>query len=553
MTRIYTAANFSRPSARAFTLIELMISIALVLLLMLGINQVFKVTGEAVGTNLAVSSGLRDARAVQAVFGNDFTAWRSDSPAIVIRSERVSAFRNKADEQQDRDWTAGNPNNPAKLTADIDGNGLEGEPGVPGERIPPAIYNDRSHRVDVLNFFAGGFFRRQTGGAPTAPGVYADEYVADMSSPDAWVWYGHIKRPDERAVPTGNNSGFPHRDPGENPDPNASPDPVHNDKNFYASDFVLGRVAMLLVPPTDTDDPPDGSVEIRDRRGIKQYYIERGASAGTASLAPLSLNSGWNGSTAPDQQWLIQWSRFDLAGTTPGAFKDILTTSIAAGNADWFDDMSTWRFESDPQPLRPLTAGHAARTTPVILEHCSQFVVEYAGDFVVQDPNTGAIVACRVDDKTDPADGVDYILDPVTRKRQIRWYGMPRDVGGQSGAPDGAIPATGSLAQLVDVLPLRDVLVAGGQWPPPLPAGVEFFERRCPNDPPNATALGPPPNDYTNVTGGMRSDGVYVAAWGPDTGDQPRPKMIRIVVTIDDPDGRIAEGQTFEYVYRVGG
>jgi hypothetical protein len=29
--------------------------------------------------------------------------------------------------------------------------------------------------------------------------------------------------------------------------------------------------------------------------------------------------------------------------------------------------------------------------------------------------------------------------------------------------------------------------------------------------------------------------------------------MIRIVVTIDDPDGRIAEGQTFEYVFRVGG
>ena len=51
----------------------------------------------------------------------------------------------------------------------------------------------------------------------------------------------------------------------------------------------------------------------------------------------------------------------------------------------------------------------------------------------------------------------------------------------------------------------------------------------------------------------MLADDKYVVAWGPDTVDQPRPKMVRIIVTIDDPDGRIAEGQTFEYVFRVGG
>ena len=71
-----------------------MISIALVLLLMLGINQVFKVTGEAVGTNSAISTGVRDSRAAQNAFGRDIAAWAPDSPAIIIRSERVSAFRN---------------------------------------------------------------------------------------------------------------------------------------------------------------------------------------------------------------------------------------------------------------------------------------------------------------------------------------------------------------------------------------------------------------------------------------------------------------------------
>jgi hypothetical protein len=43
-----------------------MIAIALVLLLMVGINQVFKVTGETVGTSQTIADGIRDARAAQA-------------------------------------------------------------------------------------------------------------------------------------------------------------------------------------------------------------------------------------------------------------------------------------------------------------------------------------------------------------------------------------------------------------------------------------------------------------------------------------------------------
>src|SRR5687767_6660927 len=113
---------------RAFTLIELMISIALVLLLMIGINQVFKVTGEAIGTNQAVSTGVRDGRAVQNVMASDFAAWSAQSPGIIIRSERVSAFRNKADEAQDRDWMRGPTEEQSKRTVDIDGNGGENVP-----------------------------------------------------------------------------------------------------------------------------------------------------------------------------------------------------------------------------------------------------------------------------------------------------------------------------------------------------------------------------------------------------------------------------------------
>ena len=549
----------------AFTLVELMISIALVLLLMLGINQVFKVTGEAVGTNQAISTGLRDARAIQAVLTSDFNAWATDvplanSPPVIIRSERVSAFRNKADEQQDRDWDPVARNDIAKLTVDIDGNGLEGEPGVAGEQIPPAIYNFRSHRVDRMMFFGRGLFRRQTGGAIPAAGVYADEYVADMSTSEAWIWYGHLKRPDERGTPTNNNSQFPHRDPGDNPNPSAQ---EFNDRNFHASDFVLGRMAMLCASGKDLTTPPDGvDDEVVDRRGNPQHFIRRTAPMippptmpQDTTLSPLIQNVQSNEQNTSDR-WAIQWSRYDIVNTTTSQFKAILTNWLEVNGTvpptsqmAWYRQMGDWRFQGDPQPLRPFTTHNTARLTPVFLEHCSQFIVEFAGDFLNQDINTGAL------DSANPyqSDGItDFLIDASTGTptRRIRWYGMPRDIAGSStGGPDGIIRGGGGPAdpnQLVDVVPLRDVLGSTFTYAPTMVGAIttEFAERHLPW--PGAT----PPADYALS---MLPDATYVVAWGPDTADQPRPKMIRIVVTIDDPEGRIAEGQTFEYVFRVGG
>ena len=36
--------------------------------------------------------------------------------------------------------------------------------------------------------------------------------------------------------------------------------------------------------------------------------------------------------------------------------------------------------------------------------------------------------------------------------------------------------------------------------------------------------------------------------WGPT---DPKPKMIRILMTIDDPNGKLTDGQTFEYVFTL--
>src|SRR5207237_565620 len=103
--------------------------------------------------------------------------------------QATPAFRNRADELADRDYVAGNTlaqRQAEILTQDVDGNNKEGEPGIAGETIPAAILNHRNHRTDIFSFFARGLYHRQTGN--TNP----DVFVSDMSSREAWIWYGHL-------------------------------------------------------------------------------------------------------------------------------------------------------------------------------------------------------------------------------------------------------------------------------------------------------------------------------------------------------------------------
>src|SRR3954452_23355115 len=88
----------------AFTLIELMISIALVVILMVGITKVFSLTSQTASATNQVSSALRDSRATQTQMSQDFSSAVTDgSPCMILRSVTRMQFRNKADEQSDRD------------------------------------------------------------------------------------------------------------------------------------------------------------------------------------------------------------------------------------------------------------------------------------------------------------------------------------------------------------------------------------------------------------------------------------------------------------------
>ncbi len=559
-----THARHIPPSTRrpAFTLIELMISIALVALLILGVNQVFLYTGAAVGTGQAISDAVRDSRAAQAVFAQDFAGIApngtgpADAAFLAIYSAAQPAFLNAADQSASR---LGDP-----LKIDLNGNGTEGESTVPGEVISPATYNSRNHRLDTFGFFSRGTFARQTGNDGT--------FVDNMTSSEAFVSYGHLQLPDNQ--PT--LSAADYYDPGGQY--NGSQEgitPAANPNDYYASQFVLGRVAMLLRVPSTTGQIYDGTSP------LPQAYVNQAKNGSTAYLSPLygqyctyayssTSNASLQGTTAggiSESLSTLNQSRIDLASGSVASLQSGLESYLyayAQANAGAVNDQWWWglvglptsatsgglpiRFQCVPFVSKPLTAASMARATPYFLKGCSQFTVEYAGDFMQQDNNAKYATVADPMYTADPYDKsvyygdtiaagqdgqIDYTLVPPTPsstlprnlwRKQIRWYGLPRNTSGMAG-----INGAGG-----DVIPLRDwrknAVIAPAASPYTAP-----FEKTVPTY--SATYL-------TTMT----TKDSYTCVFGPN---DPAPSLIRITVTLVDPSGRLRDGQTYQYVFPV--
>lgn len=573
----------------AFTLIELMISIALVVILMLGITKVFTLTSQTAGATNQMSSAMRDARSAQAIMYQDFSsAVRTDAPFMFFRSITQPAFRNKADRDSDRDFdptasTVAQQNQ--ILSIDLDGNNIEGEAAVPGERISPTTYNYRNHRLDVVSFFARHRFQRQTGGAASGTTVTAGPLVSPMNANEALIWYGHLWLPN-------NNNVWPTPAQFSPPIPSdtfpGQSDVSKNPNNYYATQWILGRVPILLAAP-------DLNGEIRDLTigsgplvsGTPQHFLVTDTNiADNLPMSPLQAGSyEWTKSTgyAPGTaNAQLQESRYDLAGTTINAYRNqlynLITKApyIGPGAIPWWDHFMCYdvvqipggltggRFQASPFFSNPIDAQKTSRMAPVFLPACTQFMVEYAGDFLEQDTNPNSATYGQVtnaywdiDPNTAPkTDGeIDFVVNKVTKTRSIRWYGLPRDVDG-----NGTILNDGNAAdQLPDVLLLRDVIqsAASDDASAPIPASLSSKIKSIKADaavpqgvsaPFERTLLAKGFADYASSNGFNSTNFSYTCAWGPT---DRKPKMIRIIMTLDDPGAKTADGLTYQYVFTL--
>jgi hypothetical protein len=439
-----------------------MVSLAIALILVIGINQVFKITTDTVSTGQAMNDTMRDQRAAQSTFYND---WRgaalADSPCIIIDNQVTPAVHSAADEASNNGVT-----NPLQIVV----NGVAAPAGT------PVTYNYRNHRTDTLSFFARGNFPRMTGNsASTAP------MISSMSSNEAWINYGHLWLPGNTAPYTATTY------PGAGT-------AATNPNNFYADQWILGRIPILLRTPN--------AGVINDNSGNSQEFI-----ADSGGLTPLAYTSATSGGAD------IYTSQYDLAATSIDAFRSkvlAVAPSVSLSTDTWWQPLAyvtpvatppvAYRFQCDPYSVlnrASFTNTAMAQTFPYFLKGCTQFTVEFAGDFMTQD--TAGVPTSNVSDGTTDF----YIASGI---RNVRWYGLPRDNNG-----DGAVDTSTTSP---DVLPVG-MSNFGAAW--------QGFEKA-----------------YSST-----SPARYLCVFGPS---DPKPTMLRITIALTDPGNRLANPQTYEYV-----
>ena len=241
------------------------------------------------------------------------------------------------------------------------------------ENITDVTGATRAARRDMIGFPLRGSFRRVTGD----PGMFIN---TDASS-EAWVWYGHCNSL------TGGQTN------------------------------IIGRVATLLLDPNSIPN----TVNFYQRDGN--------------SLSPLRADSVSQTNRAASS-YTLNTSRYDLAGTTIAQLKTDVGTYNQAQSIPAAENL-IFRYQASERMVDmnnlsasaiPPTSDSYSRTTPVFLRNAPELIIEFAGDFVTQDPVTGDITDSKPDGIIDFAvvrTSAGAIQSPMQRRTQ--WFGMYRD------------------------------------------------------------------------------------------------------------------------------
>ncbi len=632
-------------SRRGFTLTEVLIAMTLVAVLLVGLGRIFQITSDTIKTGQAYQTALRKQKAVYTAISKDFLGYASNGnigesdnasgmlpvsrqAAIIIGSYRVSTTTNRAAAD-----AIGNAN---AFSTSVANRSVAVRTRSDGSPISFYEYGDRNFRTDVVGFFGSGDFSRQTG-TPRGGSV---EFVSPSRSTEAYVWYGHLRVFAGDAAETENGVGY--GSPGyiqtvrENNPAGAPGAGIQNRNNTYSEQFVLGRMAILLREPRVLGT----SQSMIGDDGATQSFISRtwaSPEVGVPSLGgfpnnettPILMNSplnAWSRVTYPLSTNTIAFgagelqafhARADVAATSAATFgkrlielvrqqtsaSDALTARdtwwwgmftpyTKWPNSAWleFEDLRPW---ANPYPTRPLTTENAAQRNNVLADGCSQFIVEFAGDFFTQEASGGStfgdVTAVGPDGVTDFYVVQDGGTGP-RRRGGIRWYGLPRDVDPENG---NGIPGrngnTMPPATSADVVPVRDwspVALVGGRngssderatpatssprlfsfekvVPPPalsgnyinnnepLPGNIGPFDQRnsyvCAWSPEEFVAPTPISGAFQPTTGQPQIGGGTVN--GKDI--PPVPQLIRVIVEMRDPAGALGTPVTQEYVFPV--
>lgn len=163
---------FRRGARRGFTLIELMISVGVLVFIMLGVATVFASVSETIRASMALSTQLKSRLDLGDLLQRDIEGIHPEG-FLVIVGQRGRKFQ----DQGDRDANGNDPNNNlASLSDAYDPNtGWKSESRGSGKRW---------YRSDILSFYGTGYFRDRMGASSNDATLYQHPGVA---ATEAWI------------------------------------------------------------------------------------------------------------------------------------------------------------------------------------------------------------------------------------------------------------------------------------------------------------------------------------------------------------------------------
>ncbi|MAE62515.1 MAG: hypothetical protein CMJ49_14305 [Planctomycetaceae bacterium] len=403
----------SRPSSgrarvliRGFTLVELLVVVAIMAILIIAINRIFTSATRTVAIGTALSEVSQAARAINDQIQRDFEhmlmADTSPSGLLLIVNQTIPGMHIRPD--------------------DI-------EAGVP----------TRTVRSDQLLFFRSVTDSHNMHPmTPQDPDSFANRWRTSM--PVARIWYGHGKRTrpdgiDDNTDPNGTGLGF--------------------GRNRFAGQWVLARQAMFMDNSTPKE-PSKYDVALNNQPdfsdGTDNYSIVGPGAFVTNRLSGSPdgvymglCDVGWSMMEDPNKPGEALVAGHDALFSAPDGYFERLQSSGGTYNGQYraaayhmaymthvVPGLSYRLRLNRMPPGRDLESWQLAQMHPYFAANVSDFIVEFAGDYR---RNLGG--------GPPPTDGkIDVVYDGAATS-EIQWYAASLE-----SAPDSAnveIPNTGGL------------------------------------------------------------------------------------------------------------
>ena len=352
-------------SSPGFTLMEMLVVLAIMVVMMAAVGEIFSLAGHSVRLGQATLKVMANVRAVEAQLARDVS--HIDTNGYLIIRQSVYAPLWLANVQYEpgdevsfsgqyyyciKENIADPTNNPGIAPSyywTVYSGGTS--PVATATQLP--VWRD-----DQITFIAHGSFQSRTGNNGT--GASASPLVDYVTSNSAAVWYGQLTASYGPSATTGSLTvGLPEEKPWwrqSTPVPQGQPP-----SGETAGDFYLGRHVLLLAPSTSPNSVT-----------VNGSYTDAAYSDivfGTPLVTPYS------GETSAD----ITSSRLDLAAITPAAIEAEIV-AMAPPPSPTIPDDYCYRFASLVTPAASsqtdkLINGYF-RMTPIILPGVPSFSVD---------------------------------------------------------------------------------------------------------------------------------------------------------------------------------